>query len=144
MRRFSWLAWGSVAAGVLCAVLLAQEKPPKAAEEWPPRVVATEPADRASDVDPDLAEIRVTFDRPMTVGENYSWVKLVEWGQFPGSRGARAPRWENGGRTCVLAVKLEPGVLYAVGINSFRHRGFRDTVGTPAVPFAWVFRTKKE
>jgi len=144
MRRYSYLACVVLAMGILGALLLAQEKPPKAAQEWPPRVVATEPADRALDVDPDLAEIRVTFDRPMTVGENYSWIKLNAWGEYPGSYGARAPRWEEGGKTCVLSAKLRPGTVYAVGINSYHHTGFHDTAGTPAVPFAWVFRTKKE
>jgi hypothetical protein len=68
MRRFLGLACGVALTGVLCAVLLGQGNVPKAAEEWPPRVAATEPADRAADVDPDLAEIRVTFDRAMTTG----------------------------------------------------------------------------
>jgi hypothetical protein len=143
MRRYLYLVFVALAAGVLCAALLAQEKPPPAAPEWPPRVVATEPADRAADVDPDLAEIRVTFDRPMTVGPNYSWMKQPLVGEYPGSKGARPPRWEAGGKTCVLSVQLKPDTLYAVGVNSHIHTGFRDAAGTPAVPFAWVFRTKK-
>ncbi|NQT53628.1 Ig-like domain-containing protein [bacterium] len=108
----------------------------------PPQVVATEPADRATDVPATLREIKVTFDRPMTTGQSYSWIIHQNLGVYPGYRGGPPPRWENGGRTCVLPVLLSPGALYAVGTNSYRHTGFRDRKGKVAVPRAFVFKTK--
>ena len=143
MKRVHWAACGLAAAGVCCSVLLAQDKDAKEEGVFPPRVVKTEPADRALDVDPSVREIKVTFDRPMTTGKNYSWIVLTEYGIYPGYRGSPEPRWEEDGRTCVLDVRLSPDTLYAVGVNSFRHTGFRDAAGRPAVPFAWVFKTRK-
>jgi hypothetical protein len=137
----SVLAAGMVGAA-WCVSLSAQEKAAEGEGDFPPRVVSVEPADRAKDVDVELKEIRVTFDRAMTTGRNYSWIMLREYGEYPGYMDSPAPRWEEGGKTCVLSVRLRPGTLYAVGVNSFRHTGFRDAAGKPAVPFAWVFRTK--
>ncbi len=111
--------------------------------DFPPRVVRTEPADRERAVDFTLQEIKVTFDRPMTTGASWSWIIHPDLGVFPGYRGSPDPRWENDGRTCVLAVKLSPDTVYAVGVNSIRHTGFRSADGKVAVPHVWVFKTRK-
>ncbi len=146
-----------VLAGVLAVMILAgaaqqgrvlaAEKPAKGAEkfdaELPPCVVATHPANRAKDVSYTLREIKVTFDRPMTTGRHYSWIIHTQLGVYPGYRGGPALRWEDDGRTCVLPVRLSPDTLYAVGVNSFRHTGFRDRKDKIAVPLVWVFKTKK-
>ena len=128
----------------LCSLALAGEA--KKAEfdpDFPPRVVKTEPANRAKSVDFSLREIKVTFDRPMATEKSWSWMILVECGVYPGYRGSAEPRWEDGDRTCVLSVRLSPDTVYAVGANSPRNWGFRDTKGKAAVPYAWVFKTKK-
>ena len=111
--------------------------------DLPPCAVKTVPADRAKDVDFDLQEIKVTFDRPMTTEKSWSWILHEDLGVYPGYRGGPDPQWEDDGRTCVLAVKLSPDTLYAIGVNSFRHHGFKDTQGKNAVPHVWVFKTKK-
>ena len=111
--------------------------------DFPPHVVKTEPAMNAKDVDFALREIKVTFDRPMQTGQYWSWIMHRNLGVYPGYRGGPEPRWENDGRTCVLPVKLSPDTLYAVGVNSFRHKGFRSPEGKVAVPCVWVFKTKK-
>lgn len=121
----------------------AADNPEKAGFEFPPRVIKTEPADRAVDVDPTIEEIKATFDRPMQTKKSWSWILHRSLGAYPGYRGSAEPKWENNGKTCVLAVKLTPGTLYAVGVNSFRHTGFRDKNGKTAVPHVWVFKTKK-
>jgi hypothetical protein len=41
-----------------------------------------------------------------------------------------------------VKVKLLPGTTYTVGVNSYRHTGFQDPDGQPAVPYTWVFKTK--
>ena len=79
----------------------------------------------------------------MNVERTWSWIIHTDLGVYPGYRGSPEPRWENDGRTCVLAVKLSPDTVYAVGVNSYRHTGFRDTEGKIAVPHVWVFKTKK-
>jgi hypothetical protein len=121
---------------------LAGEKA-EADRDFPPRVVKTEPAIGEKDVDPALKEIKVTYDRPMTQGQNYSWIIHKDLGDYPGTKGGPEPRWENDGKTCVLAVKLRPDTVYAVGVNSVRHFGFKDADGKVAVPYVWVFKTKQ-
>jgi len=143
MNAFRACVFVAVLTGVFCLVTAAQETDTKQDAEFPPRVVKTEPADRTADVDFRLREIKVTFDRPMETGKNYSWIILRAHGVYPGYRGGPEPRWENDGKTCVLPVRLSPNTLYAVGINSYRHTGFHDPAGKPAVPFAWVFKTTK-
>jgi hypothetical protein len=139
-RRNQIVVWSLV----ICLVgsgLLAQEKP-AVDPEMPPVVVKTEPAAGAKDVDPDLKEISVTFDRPMKTEKSWSWIIHQRLGAYPGVRGGPEPRWSDDGRTCYLSVSLKPGTLYAVGANSFRHTGFRDGNGEIAIPFVWVFKTK--
>lgn len=141
MARYRVCLVAVLLGAVCCMSLLAQDRQADEAG-LPPRVLTAEPADRAVDVDFRLREIKVTFDRPMRTGRNHSWMILREHGTYPGYEGSPEPRWENDGRTCVLPVRLSPDTLYAVGINSYRHTGFRDAEGRPAVPYAWVFRTK--
>jgi hypothetical protein len=138
--------------GILCAVawivfaglgVSAQEQKPAFDPEMPAIVVGTVPAAGAKDVDPNLKEIRVTFDRPMRTDRSWSWIIHQQLGAYPGAKDGPDPRWEDDGRTCILAVDLKPGTLYAVGANSFRHTGFRDKQSRPAVPYVWVFRTKE-
>ena len=143
MKHRGYVAVVLVAAVAVCVGLAAQEKAPAPNLELPPCVVKTEPANRAVDVDTKLREIKVTFDRPMTTEKSWSWIIHTEHGLYPGYRGSPEPRWEDDGRTCVLAVRLSPDTVYAVGVNSYRHTGFRDTNGKPAVPFAWVFKTAR-
>lgn len=129
--------------GALAAAPLAQEAKQAFDPDFPPCVVKTEPADRAKDVHYRLREIKVTFDRPMTTGRMWSWIILRANGVYPGTRGGPEPRWEDEGHTCVLPVRLSPDTVYAIGVNSPRHTGFRDTKGKVAVPHAWVFKTRK-
>ena len=126
----------------LCVVTLAEDRGAGHGTDFPPRVVGTEPADRAKNVDFRTREIKVTFDRSMD-GTSWSWIMLAAHGVYPGYKGSPGPRWEDDGKTCVLPVRLSPDTLYAVGANSYRHTGFRDKGGKPAVPYAWVFRTRK-
>ncbi|HPD15276.1 MAG TPA: Ig-like domain-containing protein [Planctomycetota bacterium] len=133
-----------VAAALAVSRAPAAEKKADFDPDLPPCVVRTEPADRAKEVDFALREIKVTFDRPMTTEKAWSWMLMTECGVYPGYRGGTAePRWEDDGRTCVLPVRLSPDTVYAVGVNSPRNWGFRDTKGKAAVPFAWVFKTKR-
>jgi len=102
----------------------------------PPRVVKAVPDNGDTDVDPNLSEIRVTFDQDMQQG-SFSWVGGGP--TFPKLRGK--PLWIDA-RTCVLRVRLEPNHQYWVSINSNRFTGFRNKQGEPAVPYPMAFRTR--
>lgn len=140
-RVFEGKGWLLVvfAAGACACGIFAGE----AAEEFPPYVVKTVPADREAAVRCDLREIKVTFDRPMDTG-SWSWIIHQDLGEYPGIQGGPRPRWEDDGRTCVLHVNLRPDTVYAVGANSVRHGGFRDRNGNKAVPCVWVFRAGRQ
>jgi hypothetical protein len=99
-----------------------------------PRVV-TEPAIGATNVDPDLTELRATFDQDMTTG---SWSWTGGGPMFPEI--ISKPRWIDK-RTCVLPVKLEAGKRYRVGINAPSFKNFRSTDGVPAAVTTLWFDT---
>ncbi|WP_201743637.1 Ig-like domain-containing protein [Roseiconus nitratireducens] len=105
----------------------------------PPVVVKTNPVAGASDVDPKVAEIRVTFSKPMA-DESWSWSTLSEE-SFPQVNGK--PSYQKDQRTCVLPVKLLPGKTYAIWINSNKFHNFKDPDGRPAVPYLLVFKTSE-
>ena len=105
----------------------------------PPVVISTTPASGASEVDPGLTEIRVTYSKPMQDG-GWSWGL---WGEqnFPETTGP--PHYLPDGRTCVLPVRLKPGNTYALWLNSETLLNFTDTEGQPAVPYLLIFETRK-
>lgn len=109
-----------------------------AAPPVPPVVIATVPPSGAAGVDPALVELRVTFSQPMRDG-SWSWTKWGE-GNFPEMTGQ--PRFLTDGRTCVLPVKLRPGQVYAIWLNSERHQDFKDATGQAAVPYLLIFQTR--
>lgn len=110
---------------------------PAAKTNWPV-IEKTEPAIGATDVDPNLKEIAVTFDRDMSTG-GYSWTGGGEF--FPKSPEGAMPEWKDK-RTCVLPVLLKRGAFYRVGINSTSYRNFKSETGVPAEPSAIYFATK--
>jgi RNA polymerase sigma-70 factor (ECF subfamily) len=107
-------------------------------ESMPPAVVKTVPEAGASDVDPKLTEIKVTFSKDMQ-GGSWSWAMLAQ-ANFPKMDGK--PKYLADKRTCVLPVKLESGKVYAIWVNSAKFENFKDTDGRSAVPYLLVFRTK--
>jgi len=107
-------------------------------ESVPPVVVKTAPVAGASDVDPKLTEIKVTFSKDMQ-DESWSWATLSKE-SFPKIDGK--PKYLADKRTCVLPVKLEPGKTYAIWVNSEKFTNFKDADGHSAVPYLLVFKTK--
>jgi hypothetical protein len=102
-----------------------------------PSVVATVPRTADRNVDPALTEIRVTYDRQMLDG-NWSWCYDSTQLKTTGK-----PRYEADGKTCVLPVKLEPGKVYTISLNSESFHNFKDVTGHPAVPYVLQFATPK-
>jgi hypothetical protein len=103
----------------------------------PPVVVKTVPLAGATDVDPALTEIWVTYSKAMQDG-SWSW---STWGEenYPETTGEA--RYLSDGHTCVLPVKLKPGKFYALWLNSDRFQDFKDANGRPAVPYLLAFST---
>lgn len=106
-------------------------------EGAPPVVVKTIPVAGAYDVDPQLTQVTVVFSKAMTDG-SWSWSTWGD-GTFPETTGK--PSYQPDKKTCVLPVKLEPGRFYAIWLNSEKFRNFKDTEGTPAVPYLLTFQT---
>ena len=122
---------------IWCAFALSAAAADISLETAPPVVVNTIPTAGATEVDPALTELRVTFSKPMQ-DRSWSW---STWGEehFPEMTGQ--PRYLDDGRTCVLPVKLEPGRFYATWLNSEKFRNFKDTSRRPAVPYLLTFTT---
>jgi serine/threonine protein kinase len=106
----------------------------------PPVVIKTVPESGAAEVDPALGELQVTFSAPMKE-DSWSWTKCGEE-SFPEQDGQ--PRYRGGARTCVCPVRLKPGRLYAVWLNTESAHGFQDRRGQPALPYLLIFETRKD
>ena len=109
-------------------------------ESSPPVVVKTIPESGAKDVDPKLAEIKVTFSKPM-MDKSWSSVTLSKE-TFPDITGQ--PKYLADRCTFVLPVKLAPGKTYAILLNSEKFKNFKDADGRSAMPYLLVFKTAGE
>jgi len=101
-----------------------------------PKVVSMTPANGATDVDPGLAEIRVTFDRPM---KDRSWSMCGSGSHYP--QGAGSPRYDTARTTWTVPVKLKPGWHYEFGLNCESYDAFRSEQNVPLVPVLVTFKT---
>lgn len=102
-----------------------------------PHVVRTDPATCSGDVSPTVTRITVTFDRKMADG---SWSWTGGGATYPKTTGR--PSYDAAWRVCTLPVRLEPGKVYCLGINSPSFRNFRAEDGTSAKPYMIVFATQ--
>lgn len=100
-----------------------------------PVIVAMTPENGASDINPDLTELVVTFDRAM--GGGFSWTGGGE--HFPET--TDKPSWSADKKTCRLPVRLKAGWSYRLGINSPSHRNFKSEQGVSVKPVVWTFAT---
>ncbi len=101
-----------------------------------PRIVAMAPANESTNVDPDLAEIRITFDRPMKDGP---WALLGEGPHLPEVIGA--PKYDAEHRTLVVPIRLRPLWTYEFSLNSEQSRDIRCEKGVPLPPVRVRFAT---
>ena len=102
-----------------------------------PQIVSTTPAALADDVDPSLTKVTVTFDRPMT---DKSWSFTGGGETFPQRAGEIS--YDAARKTCTMPVKLQPGKVYWVGINSPSYRSFKSADGIPARQYVILFATR--
>ncbi len=105
-----------------------------------PKVIATNPKNGATDVDPSLSKIAVTFNKPM-LDKIWSW-SYEDKDSFPQTIGQ--PLYTDNGTTCVLPVKLEPSKRYVIWINTARFKNFKDGSGKAVEPYKLVFSTTQK
>jgi hypothetical protein len=131
--------WPALAAGLFTGLALISQcggLSSAQAAQGAPQIVSTSPARGASDVDPGLKEITITFDQDMEGG--MSWTGAGP--ELPPTPEGKQAHWRDK-RTCVLPVKLQSGHHYRVGINSMSYRNFRSAAGVPALTSAIYFTT---
>jgi hypothetical protein len=102
-----------------------------------PVIVHTNPVPLSRDVDPSLDKITVTFDRPM-LDNSWSWTGGGD--TYPETTGR--PHYDEDKITCTMPVKLEPGKVYWVGVNSPSHKNFKSADKVAAPWYVILFATK--
>ena len=102
-----------------------------------PQVIAMTPKNGATDVDPQLKEIRITFDRSM---DNGNWSVVCEKKLCPKSAGK--VHFDEECKEFTMPVRLEPDRSYRFWLNSSEFDAFRSKEGVPLEPVEVTFRTK--
>jgi hypothetical protein len=105
--------------------------------EAAPKVISLQPPNGATNIDPNLSEIVVTFDRPMQGG--YSFVGGGP--NYPETLGK--PAFSPDRKTITLKVKLKPAWRYEFWLNRGRFDSFRSEDGVALDPVHVEFRTSE-
>ena len=103
-----------------------------------PKVVALEPANGSTDVDPSLAVLVIRFDRAM---RDQSWSLVGSKEQLPEITGQIA--YDSARKVLEVPVRLEPGRTYTFSLNSERFQGFTSADGFPLAPVPVQFSTAR-
>ena len=107
----------------------------RTSSENAPKIVSVTPGDGAKDVDPNLGEIIVCFDRPMNMGWSLTgdgWPKCIGEPDFDASM-----------KKLTIKVELKPETDYRLGFNSPGYKNFKSAEGIPLRPCSQTFRTGK-
>ena len=135
MFRFALVLVGTL---ILVPSLAVAQQGDVTVASLPPVVVKCVPQSGDVRVDPNTAEIRVTFSKRMADG-SWSW-STVSPNTNPEITGD--PKYLADEKTCVLPVKLKPNQTYAFWLNSAKFGNFKDRKGHSAVPYLLVFQTR--
>ncbi|MBN1490098.1 MAG: Ig-like domain-containing protein [Phycisphaerae bacterium] len=102
-----------------------------------PRVVRSEPADGARDLEPGTFDLVLVFNEPMKDAPPV----LATPAEAPPLKTLGAPRWKDA-RTAVIPVMLAPKTTYKIGINVGEDKPFVSAGdSTPALPLTITFST---
>lgn len=104
-----------------------------------PKVVSMTPANGATDVDPSLTRITVTFDRPMM---DKSWSVVGGGPHFPELVGD--VHYDEQCKVFTMPVRLKPGWSYEFWLNRGKYQSFVSKEGVPLEPVAVTFQTGEE
>jgi hypothetical protein len=102
-----------------------------------PHVEKMVPANGATDVDPNLTEMVITFDRPM---QNQSWSVVGGGEHFPEIVGK--PAYDKTRRVLTVHVKLKPNWEYQLWLNRNQFQAFRSADGVPLESVPVTFKTR--
>ena len=102
-----------------------------------PRLVSMTPENGASDVDPAMTELVITFDRPM---RDQSWSVVGKPADTPKVTGS--PRYDAARKVLTIPVQLESGRSYRFSLNSGEKRGFQSEDGVALEPVEVRFATR--
>ncbi|MBN2063160.1 MAG: tetratricopeptide repeat protein [Sedimentisphaerales bacterium] len=100
------------------------------------QVISTNPEVYSGSVPATLEAIEVTFNATMKNG-GWSWTGGGD--TYPESAGSIS--YDSKRRTCRMPVRLQPGKVYWVGINSPSHKNFKSAKGEPAQRYVILFAT---
>jgi RNA polymerase sigma-70 factor (ECF subfamily) len=128
----------AIAAMVVLAAV-AQTAKEVSVKSMAPSVVKTVPEAGATDVDPALTEIKVTFSKDMITDRMWSVCQISDE-TFPE---VGSIHYLGDKRTCVVPVKLQPGKTYVLWFNNGKFNAFRDAQHHSSIPYMLVFETKK-
>lgn len=104
-----------------------------------PRIVASSIPDGATEVDPAVTSLVVTFDRPMVRGWS---IQAVQGPAGPLTvPGFRAPRMSADSLRFEIMMELKPGTEYGFALNGPFGGGFRSADGAPLAQTTLRFRT---
>jgi hypothetical protein len=112
------------------------EAGPGVPQERAPTVVNIVPENGATDVDPSLKEIRITFSEPMM---DRSWSVTGGGENFPD---IKSIYYIENCTVLVMKVSLKPGWTYRFGINSPSYRNFKSRKGVSVEPQLVTFKTR--
>lgn len=101
-----------------------------------PHVVAMTPANGATDVDPSLKTMTITFDRPM---QDKMWSIVGGGPHFPKITGEI--HYDATRRILTVPIELQPNWTYDLWLNRGQYMSFRAESGTPLAPMHVAFGT---
>ena len=102
-----------------------------------PKVVSMVPANGASDVDPKLTEIRITFSEPMV---DKNWAVVGGGPNFPEITGKLA--YDKDRKVLTVPVRLKPSWTYHFWLNKGEFNSFRSAKGAILDSVAVEFTTR--
>ncbi len=103
-----------------------------------PKIVKMFPENNIKDVDPNISQVYLTFDRPMGTG--------MAWAQRDDNTALTADVtdkifWTEDRRTCVAPVQLKPNKTYEILLNMKPFIGFCSVEGVPSEYVFYTFTT---
>jgi hypothetical protein len=122
-------AWGAAPDSLLAARRQAIDEEDARRQAVGPQIVRSTPAFDDGAVSPAVDTLVLEFDRPMAGG-----MAIMGSIELTG----RAT-WDEERRTLRLPVRLVPGTMYELQLNTEEQIGFRSADGEPLVPRRWTF-----
>lgn len=101
-----------------------------------PKIVKIFPENGAKNVDPEIKEIRLTFNRKMGKGMSVMKVFFENYPEITGNAG-----FDDSGTVFTIPVKLKSDWNYHMEFNHFQSDHFRDKAGIPLYPYVYKFET---